>query len=97
MKTAVMMLMLVALARGLGYTFIGPDTVRDAGVPIDVGYYGAPVMADWDGDDCKDLILGQFSYGYIRFYHNFGPDSAPQFNGFEYLQASGSPITLPYG
>ena len=88
---------LAGAAWGLDFTFSGPDSVRDAGVPIDVGYYGAPVMFDWDGDGAKDMIVGQFSSGWIRFYHNIGPDSAPEFNGFEYFYASGSQITLPSG
>jgi hypothetical protein len=77
--------------------FTGPDTIRDAGVPIDVTWYGAPVMFDWNLDGAKDLVCGQFTGGYIRFYPNRGPDSAPVFNGFEYLYASGSQITLPSG
>jgi hypothetical protein len=88
---------LIAGAWGLDFTFVGPDSVRDAGVPIDVGYYGAPVMSDWDGDGAKDMVLGQFTSGYIRLYHNIGPDTAPEFNGFEYFYASGSQITLPSG
>lgn len=88
---------LLAAAWGLDFTFTGPDSVRDAGVPIDVGYYGAPVMFDWDMDGAKDLILGQFTSGWIRLYHNIGPDTAPEFNGFEYFYASGSQITLPAG
>ncbi len=77
--------------------FTGPDTICDAGVPIDVTWYGAPVMFDWNLDGAKDLVCGQFTGGYIRFYPNRGPDSAPVFNGFEYLYASGSQITLPSG
>ncbi|MFO7650157.1 MAG: hypothetical protein R6X13_02290 [bacterium] len=98
MKATVCVLCALAgAAWGLDFTFSGPDSVRDAGVPIDVGYYGAPVMFDWDLDGAKDMVVGQFTSGYIRFYHNIGPDSAPEFNGFEYLQASGSQITLPSG
>ena len=98
MKTTVLVLcVLAASAWGLDFTFSGPDSVCDAGVPIDVGYYGAPVMFDWDLDGAKDMVVGQFTSGYIRFYHNIGPDSAPEFNGFEYMQASGSQITLPSG
>jgi len=77
--------------------FTGPDTIFDAGVPIDVTYYGAPLMFDWDLDGAKDLVCGQFTGGYIRFYHNTAADSSPVFNGFEYLYASGSQITLPSG
>jgi len=85
------------VARAETPRFNGPDTIRDAGVPIDVDYYGAPVMFDWDQDGAKDLVCGQYTYGYIRFYRNYGPDSAPEFSGFQYLYASGSQITLPYG
>uniref|UniRef100_A0A7C6EBY6 VCBS repeat-containing protein n=1 Tax=candidate division WOR-3 bacterium TaxID=2052148 RepID=A0A7C6EBY6_UNCW3 len=77
--------------------FIGPTYVLDGGVPIDVGYYGSPFMYDWDGDGKKDLIVGQFTYGYIRFYRNIGTDPEPLFSGYEFLYASGSQITLPSG
>jgi hypothetical protein len=71
--------------------------VQDNGSNIDVGYYGAPQMFDWDLDGKKDLVLGQFSSGYIRMYANVGEDSAPAFSGFEYMSASGVQISLPSG
>ena len=77
--------------------FNGPTSILDGGVPIDVGYYGAPCIYDWNRDTKKDMIIGQFDGGYIRFYPNVGTDQNPQFNGFEYLSASGFQITLPYG
>jgi len=77
--------------------FHGPYRIADGGLPIDVGWYGAPTMFDWDGDGAKDMIVGQYEYGYMRFYHNTGTDTNPTFNGFTYLSASGSQITLPYG
>ena len=85
------------MARASTPRFIGPDTILDAGVPVDVGYYAAPVMFDWDQDGAKDLVCGQFTGGYIRFYHNIGDDSVPEFSGFEYVSAGGSQITLPSG
>ena len=54
-------------------------------------------MFDWDLDGRKDMIVGQFTSGYIRFYPNVGDDSAPVFSGFEYMSASGAQITLPSG
>jgi hypothetical protein len=77
--------------------FAAPEYVMDAGVPIDVGYYGAPTMADWNQDGAKDLILGQFELGKIRLYLNQGPDTAPVFNGYTFFQVAGLDISLPYG
>jgi len=64
---------------------------------IDVGTYAAPCVVDWDLDGLKDLILGQFNYGYIYFYKNVGTNSAPVFNTAVQLYADGSPITMTYG
>jgi len=64
---------------------------------IDVGNYAAPCVVDWDLDGIKDLILGQFSNGYIYFYKNVGTNNAPVFNGSVRLYADGSPISMAYG
>jgi hypothetical protein len=77
--------------------FAEPVLIQDGGVPIDVGYYAAPMMFDWDLDGRKDMVVGQFTSGMIRFYPNVGDDSAPVFSGFSYLEASGVTITLPSG
>ena len=89
--------LLAAAAPGITPRFNGPVMINDAGVPIDVGYYGAPVMFDWNRDDAKDLVCGQFTSGMIRFYPNLGSDTAPEFGGFSYLEADGVQITLPSG
>lgn len=88
---------LAPLALGLTPRFTSPELVKDAGVPIDVGYYGSPAMYDWNLDGAKDLVLGQFDQGKIRLYLNTGPDSAPEFNGYTFFKAGGTDITLPYG
>ncbi|MCS7250769.1 MAG: hypothetical protein RMJ34_01350 [candidate division WOR-3 bacterium] len=88
---------LFLLLSALNLRFSGPQFILDQGVPIDVGYYSAPLMFDWNGDGKKDLITGQFDYGKIRFYPNIGEDTAPVFSGFSYLRANGVEITLPYG
>ncbi len=77
--------------------FADPVLLQSGGSTIDVGYYAAPQMFDWDRDGNKDLVTGQFTSGMIRFYPNVGEDSAPVFSGFSYLQASGTQITLPSG
>ena len=89
--------LIAAAAPAITPRFAGPEMINDAGVPIDVGYYGAPVMFDWNLDGAKDLVCGQFTSGMIRFYPNLGPDTAPDFNGFSYLKADGAEITLPSG
>ncbi len=63
---------------------------------LDVGFYSAPVAYDWNGDGRKDLLVGQFQSGLIRFYPNVGTDPQPRFDGFTYLTADGMIITLPY-
>ncbi|MCD4708479.1 MAG: hypothetical protein K8S62_12175 [Candidatus Sabulitectum sp.] len=68
-----------------------------AGNPIDVGNYGAPCIADWNGDGEKDMILGIFSNGNIRFYGNVNTNDSPVFNSYTTMKADGITITLPYG
>lgn len=68
-----------------------------AGVAIDVGYYGAPCVADWDGDGVKDMVLGIFTGGNIRFYANENTNDSPVFTSYTNIQADGSSITLPSG
>lgn len=100
MKKGISILLLPSLfllLSALNLRFSGPQFILDQGVPIDVGYYSAPLMFDWNGDGKKDLITGQFDYGKIRFYPNIGEDTAPVFSGFSYLRANGVEITLPYG
>jgi hypothetical protein len=97
LSVSVAAVLLASLALGVTPRFTGPEQVEDGGVVIDVGYYGAPAMYDWNLDGAKDLILGQFASGKIRLYLNQGPDSAPEFNGYTFFQSGGSDITLPYG
>lgn len=77
--------------------FAGSVLIEDNGSVIDVGRYGAPVMFDWDLDGKKDMIVGQYTSGKIRFYPNVGEDSAPAFDGYNFMRASGVEITLPWG
>jgi hypothetical protein len=77
--------------------FVGPSRVQNGGADLQADLYCAPCVYDWDGDSKKDLIVGQFTGGYIRFYPNVGTDASPVFNGFSFLMASGSQITMPSG
>ncbi|MBD3370354.1 hypothetical protein GF402_08335 [Candidatus Fermentibacteria bacterium] len=76
----------------------GPQySIHSGGSEIDVGYYGAPCVVDWDVDGYKDLVLGQFSSGYIRFYANHDTNDSPVFDGYEYIEADGGRISVPSG
>lgn len=98
MKTCVLISLLTfSIAAAVPPIYGTPSFVQASGVNIDVGYYGAPCMTDWNGDGLKDLILGQYDYGKIRFYPNSGTDAAPVFTTYSFLQAGGVDITLPYG
>ena len=67
-----------------------------APIAVEIGHL-VPVVADWNGDGKKDLIVGQFSGGKIRLYTNVGTDDRPVFGKFEYLRAGGKEISLPAG
>jgi hypothetical protein len=76
--------------------FYDPEYLLTLGDTIDVGYYSAPFASDWNGDGNKDLIVGQFANGHIRFYENIGTNNYPLFGSPEFLYADGSIISLPY-
>ena len=78
-------------------TFETGINLADGTTPIDVGLYSSPIAYDWNGDAKKDVIVGQFDQGRIRYYENVGEDSNPAFSGFTFLQANNAPINLPYG
>ncbi len=71
--------------------------IEATGGRIDVGYYGAPCIVDWNGDGLKDLVLGQFASGKIRFYANSDSNDSPVFTSYSFIQSNGTDITLPYG
>ena len=65
----------------------GIDLVVSASIPD-------PCVIDWDGDGLKDLVLGQFSLGKIRFYPNSGTNENPVFTNYSFIQAGGVDITV---
>ena len=68
------------------------------GQPIDVKVgHLVPVVVDWDRDGKRDLLVGQFIGGKIRFYKNVGTDGKPAFKDFTFLQAGGKDISVPAG
>ncbi|MBA7622189.1 hypothetical protein ES703_29561 [subsurface metagenome] len=77
--------------------FLDPDSIQANGVNIHVDLYGSPYAYDWDDDGKKDLIIGQFTSGAIRFYANIGTHFNPVFGNYVWIQADGIGITLPAG
>jgi len=78
--------------------------VLDAGVLLKDGtndlavqWDSTPCTGDWNGDGKKDLIVGQYTSGYIWLYTNTGSDAAPSFAGRTTMTAAGQQITTSYG
>ncbi len=65
--------------------------IRSGSSDIDVGYNSCPVVADWNNDGKKDLLVGT-NAGYIHFYKNIGTNENPILNGYTNLQSNGSAI-----
>ena len=91
--------MLTVAACGAGEPVLAPGVRLQADgkdIDIEIGHL-VPCVADWNGDGRKDLLLGQFKEGGIRFYPNVGRDDRPEFKAFEFLAAGGAPIRLDAG
>lgn len=99
MRSCIIMLVLgVAAAAAVPPEFYPYTLVHANGVPIEVtSGHADPCVIDWDGDGIQDLLLGQYGSGNIRFYANSGTNDSPIFTVFEYVQADGSPISVPSG
>jgi hypothetical protein len=65
-------------------------------IQVDIGH-AAPILADFDRDGRKDLLVGQFGQGRMRIYKNVGSNSAPKFNGFEWFKAGGKIAEIEAG
>lgn len=103
MKTTLAAFSLLVLFLG-GGTLMAQDPefkegvyVYDGALPLEVDRHSNPFVVDWNNDGLKDLLVGQFTQGYIWLYLNQGTDLNPVFNGGTQLQSGGSPITTTYG
>lgn len=83
-----------ANVEGLG----APSLLRDGGSLLSVAEGHADmVLYDLDGDGARDLIVGQFKDGLVRFYKNQAKEGPPQFDGYEMLTAAGTEIKVDAG
>jgi hypothetical protein len=79
-------------------SFMKKEFVEANGMPITLSIgHADPCVVDWDGDGVKDLLVGQYSSGKIRFYKNSGTNSNPVLTTYTFLQADGNDIVLPSG
>lgn len=59
-----------------------PVRLEAAGKPIDTEIgHAAPFVYDFDGDDLKDLLVGQFGEGLLQIYRNGSTNSEPKLAG----------------
>ena len=65
-------------------------------IDVEIGH-AAPLVADWDGDGVRDLLVGQFQGGHLRIYRKVGTDTEPRFAGFEKLRTGKELASVPSG
>jgi hypothetical protein len=66
-----------------------------AGMPMDLGDYAIPCVADWNGDGRKDLLVGYRSADKIAVFLNVGTAAEPVLTNSFNLQAGGLDIIVP--
>jgi hypothetical protein len=97
MKYSGILLIVPLLAYAAVPSFYAPVKIQAGGADLVVNYMSDPFMVDWDGDGVKDLLVGQYTYGKVRFYKNTGTNEAPVFTFSYFLKADGVDISLSYG
>ena len=71
--------------------------IQSGSGPLTVKYYTAPSVIDWNNDGKKDLLVGQFDYGYVWLFLNQGTDAQPAFGTGQQVRVGSQPIKTSYG
>jgi len=73
--------------------FSSANWIQNAGNTLDAGSTSSPVVADWNHDGKKDLLVGE-SNGRIYIYENIDSDANPDFDGYVKLQSDGEELSV---
>ncbi len=65
--------------------------------PFAINYMTSVTFPDWNNDGKKDIVVSQFSYGYVWLFLNLGTDLNPIFDGGAMIESAGAPINTSYG
>jgi hypothetical protein len=71
--------------------------IQSGNGPLTVNYFTAPSVIDWNNDGKKDLLVGQFTSGYVWLFLNQGTDAQPAFGAGQKVLVGSQPITTSYG
>lgn len=74
--------------------FIGCLMLNDEEGPIDLGWYGAPYLYDWDNDGLLDIIVGT-SHNVLLWWKNTGTKTSHQLKYMGFIQADGKRLEVP--
>jgi hypothetical protein len=77
--------------------FETPFRATAAGTVVHVAEpgYACPTIHDLDGDGKKDLIVGQFKEGKMKFYKNIGTKGKPAYAKGVWLSSGAGPAVIP--
>ena len=74
--------------------FHGCKMVTDELGPVDLGWYAAPFLVDWNADGMLDLLVGT-NHNAIVWWKNTGTKSTPDFRYQGFVQADGDRLQVP--
>jgi len=97
MKYVSLLVIPVAVQSLVAAEFEAPMQVKlaDGSAAGTASGYAAPAFADVDGDGLKDLVVGDFSGGVLRYYKNEGSAEVPVFKKLDFIKTDGKKAQVP--